>query len=46
MTQILIVYATDYGGTKKMAEAVAEGVNSVPDCEASSKRRNRRQQTM
>ena len=34
MTQILIVYATDHGGTKKMAEAVSEGVNSVADCKA------------
>lgn len=34
MTQVLIVYASDYGGTKKMAEAVAEGVRSVSDCTA------------
>lgn len=29
MTRILIVYASDYGNTKKMAEAVAEGVRST-----------------
>jgi NAD(P)H dehydrogenase (quinone) len=29
VTKILIVYATDYGNTKKMAEAVASGVTSV-----------------
>ncbi|MGI9105252.1 MAG: flavodoxin domain-containing protein [Pyrinomonadaceae bacterium] len=34
MTKILIVYATDYGNTKKMAEAVAEGAKSVENCEA------------
>jgi len=28
MTQVLILYATDYGNTEKMAEAVAEGVHS------------------
>lgn len=29
MAQILVIYATDYGSTKKMAEAVAQGVDSV-----------------
>lgn len=29
MTRVLIVYASDYGNTKKMAEAVAEGVKST-----------------
>ncbi len=33
MTRILIVYATDYGNTKKMADVVAEGVKSVPGAE-------------
>ncbi|MBD1868025.1 NAD(P)H-dependent oxidoreductase [Cyanobacteria bacterium FACHB-471] len=30
MTKVLIVYATDYGNTQKMAEAVDSGVTSVP----------------
>lgn len=34
MTKILIVYATDYQNTFKMAQAAGEGVKSVPDCEA------------
>jgi NAD(P)H dehydrogenase (quinone) len=34
MARVIIVYATDYGSTKKMAEAVAEGVNSVDGAEA------------
>ncbi len=34
MAQVLIVYATDHGGTKKMAEAVAAGVTSVTGCQA------------
>jgi NAD(P)H dehydrogenase (quinone) len=34
MATVLIVYASDYGGTKKMAEATAEGVGSVEGCEA------------
>lgn len=29
MSKILIVYATDYGNTKKMAQAIAEGAKSV-----------------
>ena len=33
MTKVLIVYASDYGNTKKMAEMVASGVESVPDAE-------------
>ncbi len=31
MTSILIVYATDYGSTEKMALAAAEGVSTVTD---------------
>lgn len=34
MARVLIVYASDYGNTKKMAEAVAEGVRSVASGEA------------
>ncbi|MFH0881228.1 MAG: flavodoxin domain-containing protein [Lentisphaerota bacterium] len=34
MTSVLIVYAGDWGSTKKMAEAIAEGVNSVKDSKA------------
>jgi NAD(P)H dehydrogenase (quinone) len=34
MTKVLIVYATDYQNTFKMAEAVAAGVNSVTNCTA------------
>ncbi len=34
MAKVLIVYATDYGSTKKMAEVVAEGVNSVDGAKA------------
>ena len=37
MTKVLIVYATDYGNTKKMAEAVASGVTSVPDVQVELK---------
>ena len=37
MIKALIVYATDYGNTKKMAEAVASGVTSVPDTEVEVK---------
>lgn len=33
MTKTLIVYATDYGNTKKMAESVAAGAQSVPGTE-------------
>ncbi len=29
MAQVLIVYATDYGNTQKMAQALAEGARSV-----------------
>ncbi len=29
MTKVIIVYATDYGSTKKMAEVIAEGVRLV-----------------
>ena len=34
MADILIIYASDYGGTKKMTEAVASGVNSVDGAKA------------
>lgn len=34
MAKVLIVYASDYQNTQKMAEAVAAGVNSVANCEA------------
>ncbi len=30
MAQILVIYASDYGNTKKMAEAIGGGVQSVP----------------
>jgi len=31
MSEILIIYASDYGNTKKMAETVAEGVRTVKE---------------
>ena len=34
MSNILILYASDWGSTKKMADAVAKGVNSVAGCRA------------
>ena len=34
MADILIVYAGDWGSTKKMAEAIAKGVNSVHNSKA------------
>ncbi|RJX34844.1 MAG: hypothetical protein C4525_05275 [Desulfarculus sp.] len=34
MAKVLIVYASDYGGAKKMAEVLAGGVDSVPGCQA------------
>lgn len=37
MAKVLIVYASDHGGTKKMAEALAEGVRSVPECQVEIK---------
>ena len=37
MTKILIVYATDWGSTKKMAEAVAAGVDTVEGSQATVK---------
>lgn len=37
MTTVLIVYASDYGNTQKMAEAVAEGARSVPDTQVEIK---------
>lgn len=33
MTKVLVIYATDYGNTKRAAEAIAEGARSVPECE-------------
>jgi len=33
MSQIIIIYATDYGNTKKAAEEVAKGAQSVPGTE-------------
>lgn len=38
MVKVLIVYASDHGGTEKMAQAVAEGAKLVPECEAELKR--------
>jgi NAD(P)H dehydrogenase (quinone) len=37
MIKVLIVYATDYGNTKKMSEAVAAGVTSVPGAQVDVK---------
>jgi NAD(P)H dehydrogenase (quinone) len=37
MINVLIVYATSYGNTKRMAEAVADGARSVKDAEVSLK---------
>ncbi|MEI2580227.1 flavodoxin domain-containing protein [Scytonema sp. PRP1] len=37
MANVLIVYATDYGNTRKMAEAIASGAMSVPDTQVSIK---------
>ncbi|MEC4811688.1 MAG: flavodoxin domain-containing protein [Scytonema sp. PMC 1069.18] len=37
MTNVLIVYATDYGNTRKMAEAIATGAKSVPGTQVSIK---------
>jgi NAD(P)H dehydrogenase (quinone) len=34
MAQILIIYASDYGNTEKMAHAAAEGANSVDNVNA------------
>lgn len=33
MVKVLIIYATDYGNTKKMAESVASGAKTVPDAQ-------------
>ena len=38
MSKILIVYASDYGNTEKMAGAIAEGVKLVPDVEVAVKK--------
>lgn len=37
MVKVLIVYATDYGNTQKMAEAAAQGVESVPNTQCDVK---------
>ncbi|KYC40893.1 hypothetical protein WA1_25070 [Scytonema hofmannii PCC 7110] len=37
MTNVLIVYATDYGNTRRMAETIASGAMSVPDTQVSVK---------
>jgi len=37
MVNVLIVYATDWGSTKKMAEAMAAGVSTVDGAEATVK---------
>lgn len=37
MAKILIIYATDHGSTKKMAEAVAAGARTVPESEVEIK---------
>jgi NAD(P)H dehydrogenase (quinone) len=37
VARVLIVYATDYGNTKKMAEAIVFGVDSVPGAQATIK---------
>lgn len=37
MTNVLIVYATDYGNTKKVAESIAAGVLSVANTEVNIK---------
>ncbi len=34
MTQILVIYESDYGSTEKMAQAVADGVNSIDGARA------------
>lgn len=33
MTKVIVIYASDYGNTKKMAEAIAEGAKSVKGTE-------------
>jgi len=33
MTKVIVIYASDYGNTKKMAEAIAEGAKSVSGTE-------------
>ncbi len=38
MTKILVVFYSMYGHVTKLAEAVAEGVGEVPDCEATIRR--------
>ena len=38
MTKVLVVFYSMYGHVKELAEAVAEGVREVPDCEVTFKR--------
>jgi NAD(P)H dehydrogenase (quinone) len=34
MTSLLVIYASDYGNTEKAAQKIADGVQSVSNCEA------------
>lgn len=34
MTKIAIVYATDHGNTQKLANEIAQGVETVPEAKA------------
>lgn len=34
MTKMLVIYASDYGNTEKMANAAVEGITSIPGAEA------------
>jgi len=34
MTQVLVIYESDYGSTEKMAQAAVEGISSVPGAKA------------
>lgn len=38
MTKILVIYATDYGNTEKMARAIVSGASSVPDTDVTLKK--------
>ena len=37
MTKVLVIYATDYGNTKKMAETIASGVKTVAEAQVDIK---------
>lgn len=37
MVKTLVIYATDYGNTKKMAEAIASGAQSIPGAKVTLK---------